>query len=134
MKVFTIIVSLLFCLVLSACSNTSQIAFKTENTHYYAKEFSHNEFTTFNKDSIKKVAVSDQQLMFSLLNRPMPEDQRMMLAFDKSQRSYFPDSTIVGVEIKGDRKSEKDNTRVRSQYAQVIDRDVNAVSISALPK
>jgi hypothetical protein len=64
----------------------------------------------------------------------MPEDQRMMLAFEKSQRSYFPDSTIVGVEIKGDRKSEKDNTRVRSQYAQVIDRDVNAVSISALPK
>ncbi len=134
MKVFTIAVNLFLCLALSACSNTTQVKLTTDNNHYYAKEFSHNEFTTYNKDSIKKAASSDQQLMLSLLNRPMPEDQKMMLAFAKRQANYFPDSTIVGIQIKGDNKIESSNTRVISQYAQVIEQDINAVSISAMPK
>jgi len=134
MKVFTIAVNLFLCLALSACSNTAQVKLTTDSSHYYAKEFSHSEFTTYNKDSLKKAASSDQQLMLSLLNRPMPEDQRMMLAFAKRQESYFPDSTIVGIQIKGDRKAKNSNTRAISQYAQVIDRDINAVSISVMPK
>jgi len=134
MKAFTMAISLSLCLALSACSNTTQVKLSSDNNHYYAKEFSHNEFTTYNKASLKKEASSDQQLMLSLLNRPIPEDQKMMLAFAKRQENYFPDSTIVGVQIKGDSKSENRNTRAISQYAQVIERDINAVSISAMPK
>lgn len=134
MKVFTIIVSLFLCLALSACSNTTPAELSTNNNHYYAKAFNHNEFATYNKDSIKKEASSDQQLMLSLLNRPVPEDQRMMLTFAKRQESYFPDSTIVGVQIKGDSKSDNKRSRSISQYAQVIEQDINAVSISAMPK
>jgi len=134
MKVFTIAVNLFLCLALSACSNTTQVKLSSDNGHYYAKEFNHSEFTTYNKDSVKKTASTDQQLMLSLLNRPMPEDQRMMLAFAKRQEIYLPDSTIVGVQIKGDRKSKSSSTRAISQYAQIIEQDINAVSISAMPK
>jgi len=134
MTVFKIVISLLFCLVLGACSNSTQVELSHENNHYFAKEFSHNEFTTYHKDSIKKSASSDQQLMLSLLNRPVPEDQRMMLAFAQRQASYFPDNTPIGVLIKGEKESQKSTLRARSQYSQVIAQDINSVSISALPK
>jgi len=134
MKKLTTAINLFICLALTACSNTSQVKLSTNSDHYYAKEFSHSEFTAYNKDSIKKPASSDQQLMLSLLNRPIPEDQRMMLAFAKRRENYFPDSTIVGVQIKGDRKEKNTSTRVISQYAQVIEQDINAVSISAMPR
>ncbi|AAZ26476.1 hypothetical protein [Colwellia psychrerythraea] len=134
MKVFKIAVCLLCFLVLGACSNTAQVEPSSENNHYFAKEFSHNEFITYQKDSVKKSASSDHELMLSLLNRPMPEDQRMMLAFAQRQANYFPDSTIIGVQIKGDKKNQNISTRTRSQYAQTIAQDINAVTISALPK
>jgi len=135
MKAFTIAVNLFLCLALSACSNTKQVKLNTgDSNHYYAKEFSHTEFTTYNKDSIKKVASSDQQLMLSLLNRPIPEDQKMMLAFAKRQDSHVHDSILLGVQIKGDRKHEKNSARAVSQYAQLIEQDINAVSISTMPK
>lgn len=134
MKVFQITINLFFCFALAACSSTSQVNLDNESNHYYAKEFSHHEFTVHNKDSIKKAASSDQQLMLSLLNRPMPEDQRMMLAFAKRQETYFPDSTIVGIQIKGDKSQQEDKTRVSSQYAHIIKQDINSVAISAMPK
>lgn len=134
MKVLQIASSLFFFITLGACSSTPHVTLTTDNNHYYAKEFSHNEFTTYNKDSVKKVASSDQQLMLALLNRPMPEDQQMMLAFAKRQEDYLPDSTIVGIQIKGDSKTENNSARVISQYAQVIEQDINSVSISAMPK
>jgi hypothetical protein len=134
MTVFKIVISLLFCLVLGACSNTAQVEPSIENNHYFAKEFSHNEFTTYHKGSIKKSASSDQQLMLSLLNRPVPEDQRMMLAFAQRQASYFPDNTPIGVSIIGDKDSQISTTRARSQYSQAIAQDINVVTISAMPK
>lgn len=134
MTVFKIVISLLFCLVLGACSNSTQVELSPENNHYFAKEFSHNEFTTYHKDSVKKSATSDQQLMLSLLNRPVPEDQRMMLAFAQRQASYFPNNTAIGVRIKGEKNSQASNTRVISQYSQAIEQDINSVSISAMPK
>lgn len=134
MKVFKLAVCLLCLLVLGACSNTTQIRSSSENNHYFAKEFSHNEFAAYHKDSVKKSALSDHELMLSLLNRPMPEDQRMMLAFAQRQANYFPDSTVIGVQIKGDKKSQDTNTRASSQYAQTIAGDINAVVISAMPK
>jgi hypothetical protein len=134
MTVFKIVISLLFCLVLGACSNSTQVELSHENNHYFAKEFSHNEFTTYHKDSIKKSASSDQQLMLSLLNRPVPEDQRMMLVFAQRQASYFPDNTPIGVSIRGDKDSQISTTRARPQYSQAIAQDINAVTISAMPQ
>ena len=72
--------------------------------------------------------------MLSLLNRPMPEDQRMMLAFAERQASYFPNNTLIGVRIKGEKESQSSNSRVRSQYSQAISQDINSVSISVMPK
>ena len=134
MKVFKIAVCLLCFLVLGACSNTMQVKSGSEKNHYFAKEFSHNEFTIYHKGSVKKSASSDHELMLSLLNRPMPEDQRMMLAFAQRQANYFPDSTFVGVQIKGDKKSQNTNMRARSHYTQTITQDINAVTISTMPK
>lgn len=108
--------------------------FNTENDHYFANEFSHNEFTNYQKDSIKKPASTDQQLLLLLLNRPMPEDQRMMLAFAQRQANYFPDSSPIGVQIKGEKESQASNIRAISPYAQAIAQDSNSVSISAMPK
>ena len=58
----------------------------------------------------------------------------MMLAFAQRQANYFPDSTIVGVQIKGDKKNQDMNTRTRSQYAQTIAQDINAITMSTMPK
>lgn len=134
MKVFKICSYLFLGFAMSACSSTTQIKVEPQNNHYYAKDFNHSEFTVYHKSSVKKAASSDQQLMFSLLNRPMPEDQRMMLAFAKNQESYLPDSTIVGIQIKGDKRAEEAKSRVTSNYAHVIDQDSNAVTISAMPR
>ena len=134
MTVSKIAVALLFCIVLGACSSSTKIKISSENNHYFAKEFSHNEFTTYHKDSVKKPATSDQQLMLSLLNRPMPEDQRMMLAFAQRQASYFPNNTAIGVRIKGEKNSQESNARTISQYSQAIVQDINSISISAMPR
>jgi hypothetical protein len=134
MKVFKVTVSLIFSLLLGACSSTGQLTSNTEENHYYAKEFSHTEFTPHHKGSIKKSASSDHQLMLSLINRPVPADQLMMLAFAKRQESYFPDSAVVGVRIKGERIDHNNKKRTVSQYTHIIEQDNNSVSISAMPK
>lgn len=134
MTVFKIAVGLLFCFLLGACSNSMQGNLSTGNNHYFAKKFNHSEFTTYQKGSIKKSASSDQQLMLLLLNRPMPEDQRMMLAFAQRQANYFPDSTPIGVQIKGKKENQTSNIRAISPYSQAIAQDNNSVSISAMPK
>ena len=83
---------------------------------------------------MKKQASSDRQLLLSLVNRTIPEDQRMMLAFAKNQASYYPDSSLVGIQIKGDKGEEGALKRVTSIYANMIEQDNNAVSISAMPQ
>jgi hypothetical protein len=134
MKIFKTGCYLFLYFTISACSNTSYVNLESDNNHYYAKDFNHSEFTVYNKGSVKKSASTDRELMLSLLNRTMPEDQRMMLAFAKRQESYFPDSIIVGIQIKGDKNEETTKSRVISNYAHIIDQDINAVSISAMPK
>lgn len=134
MKAIKICCYLFLYFAITACSNTAQVNSKPQSNHYYNKNFSHTEFSAHHQSSIKKSAYSDQQLMLSLLNRPMPEDQRMMLAFAKRQRSYLPDSMIVGIKIKGDKNTDKSTARNNSIYAQVIEQDINAVMISAMPK
>ncbi|MEW6994537.1 hypothetical protein AADZ84_09775 [Colwelliaceae bacterium MEBiC 14330] len=134
MKIFKISIALFFCSAIAACSHTKHLSVNTTDGHYYAKDFNHTQFSTYHKGSHKKPTSSDRQLMQSLLNRPIPEDQRMMLAFAKRQENYYPDSAIVGIKIIG----EKDNNDTKQQnvsiYADLIVNDINSVSISAMPK
>ncbi|GAW96339.1 MULTISPECIES: hypothetical protein [Colwellia] len=134
MKVFKIGCYLFLYLLVTGCSNSAQVNSSPMMNHYFANNFSRSDFTSHHKGSIKKAASSDHQLMFALLNRPMPEDQRMMLAFAKQQASYLPDSTFVGTHIKGKKNASDDQARVISHYAQLIEPDINAVVISAMPQ
>jgi hypothetical protein len=134
MKIFKTGCYLFLFFTISACSNTAQVNVESDKNHYYAKDFNHNEFTVYNKGSVKKSASTDRELMLSLINRAMPEDQRMMLAFAKRQESYLPDNSIVGIQIKGDKHEETTKSRVTSNYAHIIEQDINSVSISAMPK
>lgn len=114
---------------ITACSSTEQVNLGPQSNHYYAKNFSHYEFTRNSVDSIKKPASTDQELMVSLLNRPIPEDQRMMLAFAERQASYLPDSTFIGIKIKGEKRAHS-HVRASSQYAGIIAEDINGISIN----
>lgn len=134
MKVFNIAFTLLLSLLLGACSSTSPVDSSLTSTGYYAKQFPHTEFSANNKNTVKKPMTSDQALMISLLNRPVPEDQKMMLAYAKQQKSYFPDSTIVGIQIRGSKTADKLQQQNTSVYAELIEQDVNSVTISAMPK
>lgn len=134
MKLFKVCSYLCLYFTITACSNTAQLKLSPLSNHYYAKEFNHTEFTAHHQNSVKKVAYSDQELMISLLNRPVPEDQRMMLAFAKRQTNYFPDSSFNGIQIKGEKSNGDNKPRSTSSYAQVIAQDNNAVVISAMPK
>jgi len=134
MNVFKVCCYVFLYSTISACSLTAKSSLTVQSNQYYAKDFIHTEFSQNSEKSLKKPASSDLQLMLSLLNRPVPEDQRMMLAFAKSQKEYLPDSTIVGISIRGEKSADKTNSRTRSNYAHLIETDHNAVVISAMPK
>ena len=132
------VLSSLLCLSLFACSSTEQVHHEQTSTNgYYQSEinekFSHK-FTPINKTTIKKSLSSDHQLMMSLLNRPMTEDQAMMLAFEEQRKSYSPTYANFGVEIKGERKANKTEKRSTHLYAHLIEQDINAVTITAPPQ
>jgi len=128
MKVFKLCITFLVYFTITACSNTEQVNVPSQTNHYYTKDFNHYEFISHHKNSIKKPASSDHELLFSLLNRSIPEDQRMMLAFAERQKNYFSDNVLVGVQIKGD-KRENNRMLVTSNYDHAIGKDVNAVMI-----
>ncbi len=134
MKVLKVASVLALSLFLGACSSSSTLNSTSMKGDYYTKTFSHTEFTANNRNTTKKPLSSDHALMVSLLNRPMPEDQRMMLAFAKQQESYLPDSTIVGIQIRGNKADDKVQQQNISIYADIIAQDNNAVAISAMPK
>lgn len=129
-------ISLLFCLSLFACSSTEQISENYFSDNGYAqgfvsKNFSRNQFTPMNENTIKKSLPSDHQLMMSLLNRPITADQAMMLAFAQERVSYGNTYTNYGVQIRGDKSSDDPNNITEHAYAGLISQDINAVSISA---
>lgn len=134
MKILKIAIAVLYCCLVAACSQTSHPTTTSINSNYYSNDFTHTHFTANHKGSNKKTASSDQQLMFSLLNRPIPEDQRMMLAFAKRQRDYSPDSIIVGTKIMGEKITNELQEQNSSIYADLIKNDNNAISIRAMPK
>jgi len=124
-------ISLFLCLFLFACSSTEKFSNNYFSDNGYARGFInenfHNQFTTANRDTIKKPLPADYQLMISLLNRPMTGDQAMMIAFAQERASY----NIYGVEIKGEKSSDESNTRTENAYTKLISQDINAISISA---
>lgn len=131
MKNVTLFIALLSCFVLSACGSTSAVINQDKmQDNYYTSQFSHTSFTTYNKDSVKKQLSSDHQLMMSLLNRPMTQDQAMMLAFAQQRASYQPSTNNRGISIKGE-KSADDNYESSHQYQVLIAQDSHSISISA---
>jgi hypothetical protein len=131
-------ISLLLCLTLFACSSTEQVSHHdlsgndlTQN--YAGYSFPHSQFTPINNGGIKKPLGSDHQLMMSLLNRPMTEDQAMMLAFAQERARYthtFTNYANSGVVIKGAKVEDEISNRMGHVYAQLISKDINSVLIS----
>lgn len=137
LTIFKRSISLLVCLIMSACSSTGQISMNTidnDNQEYVGTNFSHSQFNPISQFSIKKPLNTDHELMMSLLNRPMTADQAMMLAFAQERADYantFANYVDNGVMIKGDKASENNGHRAVHVYAQQINHDINAVIISA---
>jgi hypothetical protein len=106
MKKLSIIFALLLITLLSACSSTSKVAIE------------------------KKPLISDQYLLLSLLNRPVTQDQQMMLAFAK-QRDDFQNLYFVNsVEIRGPKSDATKSTRATHAFSNLIAQDFNSVRIS----
>ena len=134
MTIFKISIALFFCSAIAACSHTKHLNVNATDGHYYAKDFNHTQFSTYHKGSHKKPASSDRQLMYSLLNRPIPEDQRMMLAFAQRDQEHSPDNFLVGTKILGEKKAHAQPEQNSAIYAELIESDINAISIRAMPK
>lgn len=108
MKWLKVISVVLMALFVTACSSTTN--------HTY-------------KQVERKAFVSDQHLLFSLLNRPIPKDQQMMLAFANQQAKLSKDLYFVEpVMIIGPEQMIK--TKMRP-FDNLIANDQNAISISA---
>ena len=105
MKKFPLLLTVLIVTLLSACNSTPTIVME------------------------KKPLVSDHYLMLSLLNRPMTQDQQMMLAFAEQRENYQRLYFVNAVTIKGE-KNEKQTTRMQHRYSNLIAQDFNSVQIS----
>jgi hypothetical protein len=106
MKKYSWIFALFFFALLSACSSTSKVVIE------------------------KKPLISDHYLMLSLLNRPITQDQQMMLAFAQQRENFQNQYFVNAISIKGP-KSENDNSMQTSHsYSSLIAQDFNSVRIS----
>ena len=109
MKVLQLIVAISFTLIMSACQSTAKHEYQVVEKRYFE---------------------SDQALLLSLLNRPTPADQQLMLAFagiSNTTGQYVP--TITPVSIVGPSGSSEDNRSV-SPYQLMISNDNNAISMT----
>lgn len=107
MKILSIFVSLIMVLSLTACSSTS------EQTTY------------------KKPLTSDHQLMMSLLNRPIPQDQQMMLAFAQQKTEQHSPYFVNAISIKGEKTENETADNIPDIYSQLIAQDINAIRITS---
>ena len=114
--------------LLSACASNHLTTANTSG--YYDNDFPQEDFIT--TPTSKKKQDSDQQLMLSLLNREIPQDQLMMLAF-ANKESYKRFDNYKGIKIKGAYSKDRAHSRVTSQYSHLIVKDNNAVAISMMP-
>ena len=130
-------ISLLLCLSLFACSTTKQVNQSTFSDNGYAKEnvsdhYFYSQFHPSNENSIKKPLPSDHLLMMSLLNRALPTDQVMMLAFEQQKNDYYGEFyPNYAIQIKGDKHSDYSDNETVHAYAKQISLDINAVRINA---
>lgn len=95
------------------------------------EQFYDAQFALINKENHKYTHHSDHQLMMALLNRPVTADQAMMIAFEQERINYSDYFSSYGVEIKGDKNTDKSNYRADNSYTNLILQDINAVSITA---
>ena len=128
-------ICLAFALSLCACSTTMHKNNNTFADHHYDANTAnepamYSKFTSANTKVSKKILHSDHHLMMSLLNRPITADQAMMLNFAQKRESYYP-SSHYAVAIKGNKSSDKSNSRAVHAYASLISQDINAVTITA---
>lgn len=130
--------SLLFCTFLFACGSTKQVNTEifSENGYFDTRGFTNEKFydikfNDMNKDIFQKVPRTDHQLMMTLLNRPVSEDQAMMIAFEQERVNYSHHSSYYGVTVKGDKSTDEINDRAGNVYSDLIAKDINAVMISA---
>ena len=145
MKNIKTLITLVFILLLSACSstekmNTEQVATNTSSNKYASTtNFPHSSFTATNSETIKKPLETDHQLMMSLLNRPMTEDQKMMLAFAQQraqttaylQQSGYADYTFSNyVTITGNKEETPLTKQPINIYSKLIANDINAVEVT----
>ena len=129
MNIFKVSGYFLIYFLLSACTNNHIIT--GNDSGYYNNDFHQKKFIT-TPISEKKPASSDHQLMLSLLNRAIPQDQLIMLAF-ASRESYKGFDNNEGIQIKGVYSENAINSRVKSKYSHLIAEDKNAVAISIMP-
>ena len=136
-SVFKASISFLLCLSLFSCSTTEQV-----NENYFSDDgyiegfvsdnFTHSQFTPMNKNTIKKSLPSDNLLMMTLLNRTIPADQAMMLAFEQQRNDLYANPyENYAVQIKGDKSSDYSSDATEHAYAKLISLDINAVRITA---
>ncbi len=81
----------------------------------------------------KKPLISDQQLLLSLLNRPLPQDQLMMMQFAQQreqQTNLFAKATVSYINIRGDKTSDQ-RPIAPTIYSQLIYKDANAIMVGA---
>ena len=136
MKILTILVISFFFVIASGCSSTHTV--NTQSAIYSTSGFQpvHHQTAQF-KNIEKKPLLSDHYLMMSLLDRPVTEDQKLMLAFasvqNSAQQNDYPQvpsifvNTVMikGAYIQHDRKNYSNNI-----YQRLIAKDINAISLS----
>lgn len=130
-------ISLLCCLSLFACSTTKQVneSYFSDTGYvqgFVSDHFTQSEFTPMHGNTSKKPLPSDHQLMMTLLNRPIPADQAMMLAFAQQRDDLYGNPYAnYAVQIKGDKSADYPNNETEHAFAKLISLDINAVHISA---
>ncbi len=111
-------IALIFILLTSACSSTLN-----------------KDYSVIERPSEKRALISDHHLKMSLLNRPIPQDQLMMMAFARTQETYKVSTdhlAMAKVSYVSIRGSYEDDAEISANEVRVNDfvaNDINAISV-----
>jgi len=123
-KLFSVVFIILF---VSACSTTN-----VTSTDWSDNNWANQTVSTNNLSLEKKSFSSDHQLLLSLLNRPLPEDQLMMMRFAQVQYGNNQNNPQVNyVNIRGNRSEEKSDDVISFAFSNLIYKDQNSIAIGA---
>jgi hypothetical protein len=124
-NIFKLLTTILIILFVSACSS---IATPPSNN------WIDNSIQTNNLSVEKKSFSSDHQLLLSLVNRPLPKDQLMMMRFAQVQYGENSNAPQVNyVSIRGDRSEDKQNAAISFAYSEIIYQDQNSIAHLRFP-